>query len=160
MTARVVVVAGAVDVGVLSAITQSTDAVLWPKLVAVGVAAIVRIAAHRMLLFRVVRREQDAPSHRGESAGLVRLSVVVPAYREAERIGATIERLRRDLEAVHRDGGVEIVVVDDGSDDDTAAQARLAGADVVLVQPQNRGKGAAVRTAPSTSSAKRQRSSP
>lgn len=141
----VVVVAGAVDVGVLSAITQSTDAVLWPKLVAVGVAAIVRIAAHRMLLFRVVRREQDAPSHRGESVGLVRLSVVVPAYREAERVGSTIERLRRDLEAVHRDGGVEIVVVDDGSDDDTAAQARLAGADVVLVQPQNRGKGAAVR---------------
>jgi glycosyltransferase involved in cell wall biosynthesis len=37
-------------------------------------------------------------------------------------------------------------VVDDGSGDDTAAQARAAGADQVLVQPENRGKGSAVRT--------------
>jgi glycosyltransferase involved in cell wall biosynthesis len=97
------------------------------------------------LLFRVVRREQDAPSLRDPAPGLVRLSVVVPAFHEAGRIGTTVDRLRHDLSAVQRDGGVEIVVVDDGSEDDTADEARRAGADRVLVQPQNRGKGAAVR---------------
>ena len=141
----VVIVAGVVDVGVLLAISQSTDAVWWPKSIAVAVAAIVRIGAHRMVLFRVVRREQDAPSNRDPAPGHARLSVVVPAFREAGRIGPTVERLRRDLGGVQRDGGLEIVVVDDGSGDETADEARAAGADVVLVQPHNRGKGAAVR---------------
>jgi len=141
----VVIVAGAVDVVMLLAFARAGHTVLWPKLGAVAVAAIVRVGAHRSLLFRVVRKEQDAPSHRPIAPGAVRLSVVVPAYREEGRIGATIERLRRDLATVHDDGGVEIVVVDDGSADDTAAQARAAGADRVLVQPKNRGKGAAVR---------------
>src|SRR5581483_1521326 len=36
--------------------------------------------------------------------------------------------------------------VDDGSTDDTADQARAAGADQVIALPRNRGKGAAVRT--------------
>ena len=141
----VVIVAGAVDLVVLLALSRSGHRVFWPKLAAVGLAACVRIAAHRSLLFRVVRREQDAPSNRPIAAGAVRLSVVVPAYREQGRIGQTVERLRYDLAAIHDDGGVEIVVVDDGSGDDTAVQARAAGADVVLVQPKNRGKGAAVR---------------
>lgn len=44
------------------------------------------------------------------------------------------------------EGGVELIVVDDGSSDDTAAEARAAGADRVLIHPVNRGKGAAVRT--------------
>jgi glycosyltransferase involved in cell wall biosynthesis len=44
------------------------------------------------------------------------------------------------------EGGVEIVVVDDGSTDATADEARAAGADLVLVHGVNRGKGAAVRT--------------
>jgi putative flippase GtrA len=141
----VVIVAGAVDLVVLLAFARSGHRVLWPKLAAVGLAAFVRIGAHRSLLFRVVRREQDAPSNRPTAPGTVRLSVVVPAYREQGRIGHTVERLRHDLAAIQADGGVEIIVVDDGSGDETAAQARAAGADVVLVQPKNRGKGAAVR---------------
>jgi glycosyltransferase involved in cell wall biosynthesis len=44
------------------------------------------------------------------------------------------------------EGGVEIIVVDDGSSDRTAEEARAAGADRVIVHPENRGKGAAVRT--------------
>jgi glycosyltransferase involved in cell wall biosynthesis len=44
------------------------------------------------------------------------------------------------------EGGVEVVVVDDGSSDATADEARGAGADQVLVHPVCRGKGAAVRT--------------
>ena len=141
----VVIVAGAVDLVVLLSLTRSGHSVFWPKLAAVALAAIVRVGAHRSLLFRVVRREQDAPSNRPVAAGTVRLSVVVPAYHEEGRIGPTIERMRRELATVHDNGGVEIVVVDDGSGDDTAEQARAAGADVVLVQPKNRGKGAAVR---------------
>ncbi|MDP9070375.1 MAG: glycosyltransferase family 2 protein [Actinomycetota bacterium] len=70
-----------------------------------------------------------------------RLSVVVPAFCEQDRIGATVGRLRRALPA----DGVEIVVVDDGSPDATAEAARRAGADQVLRLPANRGKGAAVR---------------
>jgi glycosyltransferase involved in cell wall biosynthesis len=46
----------------------------------------------------------------------------------------------------HIEGGVEVIVVDDGSTDGTAEEARTAGADRVLVHSSNRGKGAAVRT--------------
>jgi dolichyl-phosphate beta-glucosyltransferase len=141
----VVVVAGAVDLIVLVALSRPGHMVWGPKLIAVAFAAVVRVGAHRSLLFRVVRREQDAPSNRPVALGAQRLSVVVPAYHEEGRIGLTIDRLRRDLAAIHDDGGVEIIVVDDGSGDETAAQARDAGADLVLVQPKNRGKGAAVR---------------
>jgi dolichyl-phosphate beta-glucosyltransferase len=44
------------------------------------------------------------------------------------------------------EGGVEIIVVDDGSTDGTANEARAAGADRVLAHSANRGKGASVRT--------------
>src|SRR5690606_34521902 len=71
-------------------------------------------------------------------------SVVVPAYQEEPRIGRTVRALRDALGGL--EGGVEVVVVDDGSSDGTAGAARAAGADAVLVHPVNRGKGAAVRT--------------
>jgi glycosyltransferase involved in cell wall biosynthesis len=72
------------------------------------------------------------------------LSVVVPAFDEGDRILDTVKRLRSELAGVA--GGCEIIVVDDGSGDDTTARARDAGADKVLVHARNRGKGAAVRT--------------
>lgn len=75
----------------------------------------------------------------------MRFTVVVPAYREADRIAATVAALRDALASVHDEGGAEIVVVDDGSDDGTAAVARSAGADIVVEFAANRGKGAAVR---------------
>jgi dolichyl-phosphate beta-glucosyltransferase len=74
----------------------------------------------------------------------VRLSVVIPAYREVSMIASTVERVRRELDAVAPEG-LEVVVVDDGSGDGTAAAARLAGADLVVELAANRGKGAAVR---------------
>ncbi|HSH61524.1 MAG TPA: dolichyl-phosphate beta-glucosyltransferase [Acidimicrobiales bacterium] len=70
------------------------------------------------------------------------LSVVVPAFEEEGRIAAAVERLQEELLVP---GGVEIVVVDDGSGDATADVARRAGADQVLTLRVNRGKGAAVR---------------
>jgi glycosyltransferase involved in cell wall biosynthesis len=74
-----------------------------------------------------------------------RLSVIVPAYAEAGRIGTTVRALRAALHRVDDDGGLELIVVDDGSPDTTAADARQAGADEVISLPANRGKGAAVR---------------
>ncbi|HEV8637848.1 MAG TPA: dolichyl-phosphate beta-glucosyltransferase [Chloroflexota bacterium] len=77
-----------------------------------------------------------------------RLSVVVPAYDEERRIGATLARIRRYFET--QPYPVELVVVDDGSRDGTVAVARqaLAGfpsGQLISYRP-NRGKGYAVRT--------------
>ena len=58
---------------------------------------------------------------------------------EADAIGTVVSRLRGA--AAWR----EIIVVDDGSADDTAARAREAGACVVR-HPYNKGNGAAVKT--------------
>src|SRR5262249_11994134 len=69
----------------------------------------------------------------------VKVSFLIPAFNEAATIGEVLERIAGlDLDA-------QVVVVDDGSTDETAAIAEAAGATVVR-QP-NRGKGAAIRTA-------------
>ncbi len=115
-------------------------------LTAVGVVAlgVVPLVLTRRALHDRVRSGLRQRRIRPAPEGLYRLSVIVPAYRE-ERIGDTVLRLRHELEKIERDGGVEIIVVDDGSHDDTAALAEAAGADQVIRQPVNRGKGAAVR---------------
>ncbi|MGE0452886.1 MAG: dolichyl-phosphate beta-glucosyltransferase [Vicinamibacteria bacterium] len=71
-----------------------------------------------------------------------RLSVVIPAYNEAERLPGTLVRVRTHLDA--RGGDYEIVVVDDGSADATAERAAREGARVVRNEV-NRGKGYSVR---------------
>jgi len=71
--------------------------------------------------------------------------VVVPAFGEERRIASTVARLRSALEGLAADGGVELIVVDDGSTDSTASRSLGAGADRVIRLPVNRGKGAAVR---------------
>ncbi len=74
----------------------------------------------------------------------MRFSVVVPAFEESARIGGTVTAVRGALAGVAADGGLEVIVVDDGSTDATAAVATAAGARVVRLEA-NRGKGAAVR---------------
>jgi hypothetical protein len=69
-----------------------------------------------------------------------RLVVVSPAYNEASNVAAVIERMPREL-AGYR---VIHVVVNDGSEDDTAAVARQAGAFVAEL-PIRRGGGLALR---------------
>lgn len=67
------------------------------------------------------------------------LLAVVPAYNEAGSVASVVESLRARAERF------DVIVVDDGSTDDTAAQARAAGAEV-LVLPFNLGIGGAVQT--------------
>lgn len=65
------------------------------------------------------------------------VAVIIPAYNEAERITATVQ-------AALAIAGVErVVVVDDGSTDNTAKIAKRAGAEVIS-KPHKRGKGAAM----------------
>jgi dolichyl-phosphate beta-glucosyltransferase len=72
------------------------------------------------------------------------LSVVIPAYNEALRLPATLDRVHAHLAA--RGVAHEILVVDDGSSDATSEVARAAGDLVrVLRHEPNRGKGYAVR---------------
>ncbi|MCP5195612.1 MAG: glycosyltransferase family 2 protein [Gammaproteobacteria bacterium] len=63
------------------------------------------------------------------------IAIVIPAYNEAATIADIAGRARQQSETV--------IVVDDGSGDDTADQAEATGA-YVLRQPLNRGKGAAL----------------
>jgi dolichyl-phosphate beta-glucosyltransferase len=75
----------------------------------------------------------------------VELSVVIPAYNEARRLGPTLDRIAAYLGG--RGVDHEIVVVDDGSTDATAelvAGHPALGLRLVR-QPENRGKGAALR---------------
>jgi len=67
------------------------------------------------------------------------VTVVIPAFNEAGAIGGVIRELSR-LASWH-----EILVVDDGSADATAAEADAAGARVIR-HPYNKGNGAAVKT--------------
>ena len=87
-------------------------------------------------------RRRDRPS----PPGSCRVSVVVPAFGEADRIDGTVRSLRDGLSSWVGPDDLEIVVVDDGSHDGTALVARDAGADIVVRHEVNRGKGAAVRT--------------
>jgi glycosyltransferase involved in cell wall biosynthesis len=65
------------------------------------------------------------------------IAAVIPAYHEAQHVAEVARRVRAQLE--------HVLVVDDGSNDGTAEQARTGGAEVI-VHPQNRGKGETIRT--------------
>lgn len=69
------------------------------------------------------------------------ISIVIPAFNEAASIGSLVRRIK-DCDST-RD--FEVVVVDDGSNDDTAAVAEAAGATVVR-HPYNLGNGASVKS--------------
>lgn len=70
----------------------------------------------------------------------MRLSIVIPAYNEEDRLPSTLERILSGAGALD----FEIIVVDDGSLDRTAAVAESMGASVLRLG-KNGGRGAAVR---------------
>ena len=65
--------------------------------------------------------------------------VIIPAYRESGRVGSVVR------EVLGMGLGLDVVVIDDGSPDATAHEARAAGADVVS-HPYNLGYGCALHT--------------
>ncbi|MAE60949.1 MAG: glycosyl transferase family 2 [Planctomycetaceae bacterium] len=71
------------------------------------------------------------------------LSIVIPAYNEGPHIGEVLGELATLLR--EHDLAAEIIVVDDGSSDDTGAAALRAGARV-LRHRRNRGYGASLKT--------------
>lgn len=75
------------------------------------------------------------------------LSIVIPAYNEAERLPASLAAIRAWADVAGTP--VEILVCDDGSCDETAEIVRAAAADDARIRlvslGRNRGKGAAVR---------------
>lgn len=68
----------------------------------------------------------------------VRVSAIVPAYNEENWVGKTVQALRKLAEID------EIIVIDDGSIDQTALKAREAGAEVYRLS-RNKGKSQALR---------------
>lgn len=69
---------------------------------------------------------------------MIRPLVIIPAFNEARRVRAVVEGVRAA-------GARDIVVINDGSEDATAAEAQAAGA-TVLSHPFNLGYGAALQT--------------
>ena len=65
------------------------------------------------------------------------VTALIPCFQESEQIADIVRRTRCQLE--------HVLVIDDGSTDETAARARLAGAEVI-VHEMNQGKGAAIKT--------------
>src|SRR5437899_7116866 len=65
------------------------------------------------------------------------IAAVIPAYQDEKHIGDIARRTRERLD--------HVLVVDDGSTDQTAERARQAGVEVI-VHSENRGKGEAIKT--------------
>ena len=65
-----------------------------------------------------------------------KILVAMPAYNEEKYIGSVVLKARQYVD--------DVIVVDDGSTDDTAEIARLAGATVIRHE-ENKGYGVAVR---------------
>ena len=142
------VLAGALDVAVVAAAAPTAPSRARPVVRAKGIALLLagaaRVFAYRAILVRPTRRGLTVRTSRADPPGDLRLTVVVPAYGEAPRIAGAVHRLGEALAGVDAQGGVEVLVVDDGSSDATATEAKAAGARVLRL-PANQGKGAAVR---------------
>ena len=65
------------------------------------------------------------------------VSVLIPAYNEEKKIRDTVTA------ALHVPGVIQVIVVDDGSSDNTLEAAAAAGAEVKRICP-NKGKGNAL----------------
>jgi dolichyl-phosphate beta-glucosyltransferase len=102
-----------------------------------------------------VPRHADSPPTAGAGGAPPDVSIVVPAYNEEVRIGATLDELDRFLSA--QAWQWEVRVVDDGSADTTAAiveSHQRRQPKIVLQREPHRGKGGAVKAGLLTASAR------
>lgn len=81
----------------------------------------------------------EPPPERLALVDPARVAVVVPAWNEHGKIGDVVRKVPRRWAAT-------VIVVDDHSSDDTAEEARAAGAEVVIRHETNLGVGAGIRT--------------
>jgi len=73
------------------------------------------------------------------NTSVMKVLIIVPAFNECGNIGRTVEEIRKWQK------GTDILIIDDGSADNTAQEARQAGG-MVISLPFNLGIGAAVQT--------------
>jgi dolichol-phosphate mannosyltransferase len=81
----------------------------------------------------------DPPPARTALIEAARVAAIVPAWNETGKIGDVVRKVNRRWAAT-------VIVVDDCSQDDTAGEARAAGAEVVIRHEVNQGVGAGIRT--------------
>lgn len=141
--AATAVVAGTLDLVLVVAADAIGVVLVVAKAGAIVAAAVLRWVAYRRILFVEVRQELAERVDRPTPPGAVRASIVLPAYNEATMIAASVTAVSAAMDDA-LGGDYEVIVVDDGSSDDTAVVAGSAGAQVVRLA-ENRGKGAAVR---------------
>ena len=72
----------------------------------------------------------------------MKLVVMIPAYNEGDTIGSVIRDIPRHIPGVD---DVQVLVIDDGSTDNTIEQARLAGATKVISHRKNKGLATAFK---------------
>jgi len=87
--------------------------------------------------FEISQRDVSTSFDMTETILRSQTAAVIPAYQDEKHIGDIARRTRERLD--------HVLVVDDGSTDQTAQRAREAGAEVV-VHHQNQGKGEAIKT--------------
>ena len=117
-------------------LARGVTAALTLLVALVGALVAVRMVAVLAIAHRHTRRSAPAPA----TGAAPPVSIVVPAYNEAVGIEASVRSL-----AVSEHPEVEVIVVDDGSDDGTGELVRALGLPQVRVLRQpNRGKAAAL----------------
>jgi cellulose synthase/poly-beta-1,6-N-acetylglucosamine synthase-like glycosyltransferase/peptidoglycan/xylan/chitin deacetylase (PgdA/CDA1 family) len=113
-------------------------ALLTAVTIAIGVLVVLRIATLLPLAWLHVRRTRPRP----QASHLPSVAVIVPAYNEAVGIAQAV----RSLDASDYPD-LELIVVDDGSTDETAAIVEALGLERVrLIRRPNGGKAAALTT--------------
>jgi glycosyltransferase involved in cell wall biosynthesis len=118
--------------------TSEKDATLRPAVSASGSSkdGSVLVDEHPPAVEQSARRATENGS---APAAEERLLIVIPAYNEAGRVGAVVADVRRTLP------DADVLVIDDGSEDATSAEAARAGA-IALSLPTNGGYGTALQT--------------